>query len=694
MTSLPIKRIILYKHGVGYFERRTQFSGEMLTLSFPLGAMDDVLKSLIVLDLGAGQVRSIGFETPENRAALLAKGSIHLSDNLSLLDLLRDLRGRRVRCQTNEPAQPKPNRTGFGLAGQPTPEPAADAEFTLIEGVMVGVDYEQEEPLLRAILSIYQPDTRTVCSVPLVRLRHIELVDDPAAQDLTYFLRAAQSEEDRRAATIYLTPGDHDVLIGYIAPAPAWRVSYRVLYEEATTQSETADAKLPELLLQGWGLFDNQLEEDLDQVQLSLVAGMPISFRYRLYEPKTPQRPLIEDEERTVTAPVAFASAPARQMMRTARSENFTQAEAPEMTPYSLEALGLSPDEVASLGKAASIDSMSTAVQVTAEGDQRGALFAYHVTQPVSVSRGQSAMVPIMSTRLPARRELIYNRTKQPNHPIATLRFTNETGLTLERGPVTVLEDGDYAGEAVVPFTTVGAAVIVGYAVELGITVSHRYAFNKLLVGIHVRDDYLQLQSYNVSHTTYTLVSTLDTPSAVVIEHALIRDATLVDTPEPNERLVEVARWKVACPAQSITTFVISEQLQVWNQQAIRSLNGQLLADYLAKKLLNEQTMRRLKELLTLYAQIDESGKTFQQIERTQQVIAKKQTQIQGNLTPLGRDGDEGVLRARYVAELNALEDQIQQLTRKEQLERQRVAEIEQMIREKLEALRSAERRT
>src|SRR3954469_21233250 len=97
MPNLPIKRMILYKHGVGYFERQGSFEGTALQLQFPREAMDDVLKSLIALDRGAGQVLGIDFETPEDRAARLARGSIHLSENRSLLDLLRDLRGRKVR---------------------------------------------------------------------------------------------------------------------------------------------------------------------------------------------------------------------------------------------------------------------------------------------------------------------------------------------------------------------------------------------------------------------------------------------------------------------------------------------------------------------------------------------------------------------------------------------------------------------
>src|ERR1044071_5352425 len=121
MPELPIRRMILYKHGVGYFERRGAVAGTALRLSFPRAAMDDVLKSLVALDLGAGQVHGVDFETPEDRAAQIARGSINLSDDRSLLDLLRDLRGRRVRLWLGEEGDEPPK--GFGLRGGRAPEP-------------------------------------------------------------------------------------------------------------------------------------------------------------------------------------------------------------------------------------------------------------------------------------------------------------------------------------------------------------------------------------------------------------------------------------------------------------------------------------------------------------------------------------------------------------------------------------------
>src|SRR6476620_8206642 len=240
MPELPIRRMILYKHGVGYFERRGAVSGMALRLSFPRAAMDDVLKSLVALDLGAGQVHGVDFETPADRAAQIARGSIHLSDDRSLLDLLRDLRGRRVRLWLEEERE-EPKK-GFGLrgggaaqpgegGGPPVPEMPPPSR-TQVDGLVIGIDIEDDENLLRApIVSIYQPEQRRVRTYGLREIKRLELLDDRSAEDLSYFLRAAQSEEDRRAATLRLSEGEHELLVGYIAPAPAWRVSYRILFE-------------------------------------------------------------------------------------------------------------------------------------------------------------------------------------------------------------------------------------------------------------------------------------------------------------------------------------------------------------------------------------------------------------------------------------------------------------------------------
>lgn len=651
MAELPIKRIILYKHGVGYFERHGEFSGSSLRLSFPLEAMDDVLKSLVAIDRGAGQVLGVDFETPEDRRALLAKGSIHLSDDCSLVDLLRDLRGRRVRL----------------IYGK------GDDEQHL-EGVVVGVDYEDEKRIERAVVAVYQPELRSVSMLELEKLQRLDLLDEAAADDLSYFLRAAQSEEERRSASLHLTPGEHQLVVGYIAPAPAWRVSYRMLYEADDAGGEDM------LLLQGWGLFDNQLEEDLQEVKLTLVAGMPVSFRYRLYEPKTPQRPLFEDEERTVDRPLTFASAPppaAKAMARRAAPAAFADQMAADAEA---EELAAAP---AGFGMA----EMSEAVQVSAIGDERGALFAYEVGHPVSVGRGQSAMVPILSSRLACRRELLYNKRKLPKHPVAALRLENQSGLTLERGPVTVLENGDYAGEAVLPFTRAGGELIVPYAVELGITVSEEQRSERHMAGISIRNEYLLIEEYEFFISSYTLNSSLSQETTVVIEHEPRPGFTLADTAEPDERGAGFMRWKVACAAQAQTAFVVRERRLNERQEQVRSLSMQQLQRYMRGRLLSEELGTALGEIIGIYQRIGSLERQMRDIEKEREKIHKQQTMIQGNLQPLAREGSEGELRQRYVRELSSKEDRLLALSDQELSLQKQIGELQRDANQRLALL-------
>src|SRR5690348_8834260 len=56
-TNLPIRRVILYSNGVAYIERRGFVSGNAeISLSFKQSQVDDVLKSMVVLDLGKGHI--------------------------------------------------------------------------------------------------------------------------------------------------------------------------------------------------------------------------------------------------------------------------------------------------------------------------------------------------------------------------------------------------------------------------------------------------------------------------------------------------------------------------------------------------------------------------------------------------------------------------------------------------------------
>src|SRR5688572_11498067 len=73
-ASLPIRRVILYSNGVAYIERRGTVSGNAeVNLSFKQSQVDDVLKSMVVLDLGKGKIGAVSYNSSAPASARTAE---------------------------------------------------------------------------------------------------------------------------------------------------------------------------------------------------------------------------------------------------------------------------------------------------------------------------------------------------------------------------------------------------------------------------------------------------------------------------------------------------------------------------------------------------------------------------------------------------------------------------------------------
>lgn len=628
MNTLPIVKMTLYKHGVGFYQRRgtvdtdtsstasTASTASMASLQFRRDEMNDILKSLTAFTVGGGQVLGMDYATPEDKAALLARSSIQLSDGASLRDLLRDVRGRAVEVIT---------------AGE------------TLAGIAVGVDLPGErEPLTATLLSIFVPGQAAVRTLPVSDIRQLNLVDARAAGDLAYFLDTSLMEDEKRSVTVRLAPGPSDLVVSYIAPSPIWRVSYRLVADEQ-------DGK-PLSVLQGWGLFDNTFDEDLENVHLTFVAGMPVSFIYDLYTPFTPERPVVREEARAVARPVEFAEA----------------LSSPPPAMRGVRALGrtMMADERQAPAPAAKMSAadLSQSTVVAATGQAQGEFFSYVVANPVTVKRGRSAMVPILQAQPALRKERIYNGRKHPLNPVITARFKNETGLTLERGPLTVVEAGEYAGEAMLPFTAPGGEIFLAYAVDLGVKVTEETTNEQLLVSVNIANGLLSLQEYQIQRVTYRVENRNDQAVNVTLEHPRLANYTPFDTPDPVETTADAYRYLVQVKAHSVAVFTAAQRRLVARREEVRNQRFDTLQRWLRDHLLDQAAFDRIKAILALYDRLAEHETSVRKNETNRQAIFNQQKVVQGNLGALKEQGEEGQLRGRYVRTLNQLEDQLAQL--------------------------------
>ncbi len=643
--TLPITHMTLYKHGVGFFVRRAELSGEEVKLSFRVEDMNDILKSLTAIDWGGGQVLGVDYATPQSREERLAGCSIRLGDSRSLRDLLVGLRGRRVRLMLDQQ------------------ESAA--------GVLLGLDEASErQPLDAFLVSLLLDDTAQVQVVHLARVQGVEILDEQGAGDLRFFLETALGQENYRQVTIRLTPGEHDLSASYIAPAPTWRVSYRMVLDPETGGG-------PRALLLGWGIFDNRLEEDLKGISLSLVAGMPISFIYDLYTPFTPERPTVKEEARVAAAPVEFAKAEAAP-----QAAGRGLGAGIGMGMLSMQA-AMAPPPAPSLSR----EALAQATPVTAKGEALGELFQYVIGTPVTVGRGQSAMVPIVSSDLGYRKDLLYNGAKLPAHPIATLRLKNESGLTLERGPVTVIEKDEYVGEAILPFTVTGAEFTVPYAVELGIKAREESGSSRETHRLYIKGAYIHFEEWDIRWQTYQFNNSTGQAVKVLVEHPRSSSYDLIETPEPAERTDEHLRFELNIPAHGEAKLRVKEHQLVRRREEIARQSYGTLQRYLRQGLIEPNIHEQAVGLLKLWEKIANNEQSLAQIGKDREQVYKAQQQIQGNMGTLSQTGKEGAMRASYVEKLQATEEQLKALAQQESALKAEIERLKQEIEARLQAL-------
>lgn len=651
MATLPVREIVLYKSGIGFFVRAGQHTDDAITLTFRADEINDVLKSLAVFDQAGGQVVSIGYDTPMDDAHRRSLSSIHLSDSHSLRDLVRDLRGRDVTLHVE----------------------LVPGEISAIRGRMLGVEVEHHEDGIERTVSIsLLRENGDVAVCPWPALREVTLHDATAQADLSYVLETSAGDDPRRSVSVRLSPTadgvPHDLTVYYVAPSPSWRVSYRVV----AGLDETGEAG--KLIFQGWGLFDNRLDEDLEDVRVTLIAGQPIAFIYDLYASHIPQRPTVQDEARIAAAPVEFeGSLPLSDMSdqdNQFASLNFIDSRG-------MGGSSKRRKESAPLPRAA------TPMSAPAETKDAGEFFEYQVALPVSVRRGESALVPILQRELAYRRELLYNGSKHPNHPVAALRFSNTTGLTLERGPVTIIEDGGYRGDAIVPFSRDGADVYLAFAVELGVTITEQLERATETTGLHIRDSMLVYEQYIHQKVTYTIENRTPRAQTITLEAPIRTGYDLFRTPPPATETATERRWSVYVTERSRTTFTRHERQLIERQAQVDSLTHQNLVEYLQSGWLDRALHDKLKAILDLYAEIQTAQRESDRITDARKAAFARQEQYRGNLSALSNQGKEAVLRDRILASLTQSQDQLEALD----VEEQRVQEQLKALSERLDGL-------
>src|ERR1700745_1468344 len=109
-AKLPVRRVVLYKNGVGYFEHLGRVRGRQdVHIDFTSAQLNDVLKSLTVLDLAGGRITAVDYNSEAPLARRLATLRLALGEKPNISEFLGALRGARIEVR---------GASGSALAGK------------------------------------------------------------------------------------------------------------------------------------------------------------------------------------------------------------------------------------------------------------------------------------------------------------------------------------------------------------------------------------------------------------------------------------------------------------------------------------------------------------------------------------------------------------------------------------------------
>jgi len=665
--NLPIRRITLYRSGVGSFDRRGMVQGNAnIQLRFTTDQINDILKSMVVLDMskGKGTIDGISYGSKEPLAKRLASFGVNIADNPSAGEILQRLRGTQVKLSMTEGDV---TGTVMNVETRPTVYQGSGDKGTVVHNL----------PWINLLTS------KGVRSYNLATSNGFEILDPALAAELNKALEALAEYRADRTKTVDIKlsgEGARNIVVAYVQEMPVWKTSYRLVLpdakpgEEKATKADGKSKPSDSFTIQGWAIVENTTDEDWNDVTLSLVSGRPVSFTMDLYEPLFLTRPDVP----VPTIPGVFprtyaggverpteAGAEMQRSMRMApgsprgtaggRDLSMAKSGAPPaaspMADASLSAYrveGISAEDMAGYGAA----SQARAVEA-------GEVFQFELENPVTVERQRSAMLPILSSGIEGRRVSIYSYGEAGEHPMRGLELTNSTNLQLMPGPISVFDGGTYAGDAQIGHVPAGDKRLVAYAVDLDVAAQRTDNYMETVQKVRWVKGLLEMTTLRQQKVSYAF-NNKDQKRArtVIIEQAKMEGWDLADTIKPSESTNLLYRFELDLDAGKEGKVAITQQRTDGQMVMFANISGNQMIEYSKNGKVSKAVMDAFRDAQRRQGLIQQTQAEIARVEESRRLIDADQARIRQNMDRLDRTTE---LYKKYLATLTEQEGKLEQ---------------------------------
>ncbi|MSQ95579.1 MAG: DUF4139 domain-containing protein [Gemmataceae bacterium] len=578
---LPIKQVVLFNSGVGYFQREGEVDGNArLQLSFPTSDINDLLKSLVLQD-AKGQIGTVNYDSSDPIDKILRSFALDLTNNPSFGQILNQARGERIKIFRSE---------------------KKDGATIEITGTVIGMETQKRPIGKDQAIDVEVLNLNTVTglvAIPMEQVVSVRFLNERLENEFQRALSVLATSHDTQKKTVsvgFNGEGKRHVRVGYVVERPIWKTTYRLRIDNNNKIS-----------LQGWALVENTSDDDWNNIDMFLVSGKPISFRMNLYDPIYIPRPFVEPEMFASLRPPVYGGAmmpedavrmaqnspmpspglglpgqlpPATKADKAAlnqfRQQNLNQITKEmqerafrDQNKLSYEELQRRRQELVDtkgeakkVGSAVAGFNFKEGIQSVATAADVGDYFQYTIDQKVTLPRQKSAMLPILDQSIDGLKVSIYNEATHAKYPLLGLKLKNTSKQPLTQGPITVYDGGIFGGDTRILDLQPNEERLLSYALDQGTEVKTeiKQAPSPDLI-FRIGDGTLSARYYVRQTKTYTVKNRSTHDRMMVLEHPIKPDWKLFEPKKPAEQTRDLYRFMVSSPAGTTVTYEVVEDM-------------------------------------------------------------------------------------------------------------------------------------
>jgi hypothetical protein len=630
-TRLPVKRVVLYKNGVGYFEHAARVHGNQdLGIDFTTAQLNDVLKSLTVVDMGDGRISGVRYNSIAPLDERLKALRLPFGEQVTRTDFLSALRGARVEVRS---------------------------KGEIARGRVLSV--EQEDRTTDSGTTYHATDFSVVTDSgemrnfelgPTVSVRLAERdLNDEVGRYLN-LVGSSRARDLRRMTISDAGSGDRELFVSYISEVPVWKSTYRIILPEKPNDKP---------LLQGWAIVDNTIGEDWKDVQLSLIAGAPQSFIQDISQPLYARRPVV---------------APPQSAMLTPQTHEATMKE--EETSEAVVVNGVAGGVVSGSGGGVGAGTFKlrapTAIpavnvprpaydklETAAESKDLGDYFEYNIKQNITIGKNQSALVPILQSRIEAEKVTLWS-ANAGQRPLRALWIKNASGLTLDSGTFNILDNGTFAGEGLIETVHPDERRLLSYAADSAVRVTSESDFrDKPVSHIRIAKGVIFISREQRNKLKYTVRNSDTTLRQVVIEHPVRDGWKLVEEAKPEETSASHYRFRVTVQPAKTSELTVEEYHPEVTESLLSNLTDSQVAVLSVENHMTPALQEAFHRVLDQKNQISRLQSDIGSRQQELNAINKDQARIRENMKALKGSAEEKALLQRYTKQLDSQEDRL-----------------------------------